>query len=143
LDANAFLEAFPALCFGLHRIRRFGRCHSIHHQYLGQVTPYRLKKRKSEAERRRAQKANKAKVPVGSGPKRVKRKTWEEALDIRLYSLDHQSYPRLFYWRRVKMLRPPPPPARPGNFTAPICKDESKLKFNLTADDVILDPDFI
>jgi len=53
-EVNVFLTNALDIFWQLRRVARFGRCHSSHHDYLGQDSAYRLAQREAAAARRAA-----------------------------------------------------------------------------------------
>jgi hypothetical protein len=52
LEVNKFLKNAQDVFWNLRRVARYGRCHASHHDYIGEVSAYRLAQREAAAERR-------------------------------------------------------------------------------------------
>lgn len=61
-ETNAFLTNLPLLWHNLHRFKRLGICSPNHRDYIGHVTPGRLRERQRDAHRRRLAESSKQKM---------------------------------------------------------------------------------
>jgi len=125
-DVDHFLEFHPMLFLKLRRISRFGRCCGMHHDYLGRVTPHRLRQRERNAERRCNLRALDAAVGIGKYRARPVKlsgfERWES--DLRKYGWtltpSRSSYDYWKEWHRKKAPHIPSLPARINNPAAPV-----------------------
>jgi len=108
-DVDHFFDFLPRLFRQMPRIRRFGRCCGVHHDYFGHVTDWRREQRERNAERRRMLGELDGAVPGGKCERQFDKLSGFERWERDLRSPNRPGA-RFFYWSRAKMPRVPRPP---------------------------------
>jgi hypothetical protein len=134
IETNNFLQNLPLVFRRLNRISRFGRCCAVHHQYFGQVTPYRRRKRDRDAERRRVQESNRAAVGMVNGTKSRKKSPIRRSEKVLRTPRNRPRRPRFYYWSVAKMPGRPVPPGNARKFTLQDSTDAADSKSNPRGD---------